>query len=52
MPVKWVYASLYYVGIFLLSYGVRQQDMPPMAHMAFGLGIICGVACIQLSEKQ
>lgn len=51
MPIRWVYAALYFIGIFLLSHGVQGQDMPPMTHLAFGVAIVAGLACIQLSEK-
>jgi len=52
MPVRWVYASLYFIGIFLLGRGIHEQSLPPMTYMAFGVAIICGAACIQLSEKK
>ncbi len=52
MTINWIYACLYFIGVFLLARGVQQQDMPPIAYIAFGVGIICGLACIQLSEKK
>lgn len=52
MPVKYVYASLYFIGIFLLARGIHGYSLPPMAHIAFGLSIIFGAASIQLSEKK
>ena len=52
MPVSWSYAALYFMGIFLLARGLHQQEMPPVSLVVFGVGIICGAACIQLSEKK
>lgn len=52
MSVNWIYVCLYFIGIFLLARGVQQQDLPPMAHMAFGVAIVSGLAFIQLSEKK